>query len=1040
VSRVAYFSESIAQREVFKRRFCPVHAETHGRFGLAAARMPEISPCYADSAGKITLSLPSVPTGSRPAPDVAAALKQVPFADPERSRIHLAHAFAQLSPGLAAMLPTLLEEAPDPDFAILLFDRLVSESSIEITALLEQHNFLAHYAIAVFGHSRYLGETLLQNPELLTGFLRDHSLESSISREEFHEALAGFRSRELETDVSLLLARFKRRQYVRIMLRDVLKIASLAQTTAEISALSDVLIEEALQVAASEVQQRFGSPLHLDGGSRLVNTQFAIISLGKLGGNELNYSSDIDLLYLYGNSEPVGDSPVSQHEYSIRLAQRVTDLLGRVTREGPAFRIDLRLRPQGKAGELAVSLSHCLHYYSEVAQDWERQALIKARYCAGDETLARAFLHGVQAYVYSQEVNFAAIKTALVAREKMSSRRRLTARVPGKHPIDVKLDAGGIRDIEFLVQCLQRAYGGGEPWLRSSGTLFALHKLHDKRHLSGKEFHDLSSGYEFLRRLEHCLQWRHGQQTHRLPEHSHELKILKRALANFSPTGERVDDIVATIQARMAAVAEIYHRIVYQQQNRNQNAVVDGDFLLRATADTAPPEHSDQLLLQRLALDSPSIYELSRRYDLHPECRKNLLRFLSAAFTSSDKYGMLVRNASAVERAMALFATSDYLTDVLVRYPEEIVTLAYLPEDTAGTGTSQLFQDAFRHPYFAADPVLAYVALSDSPYQERLSVLRKRYRQRELAAGARDIREGREVYESLACTTSAAEDAIAAAFAIAGSPAGLSVLALGRLGTREFDLLSDADLLFVANEKQDREALTKAAEAMMRALAAYTQEGMLFPVDPRLRPHGSEGELVVTAKQLHGYFTQEAQAWEALSYTKLRPITGDRQVAYNAMSATASLFERFADHAEFQAAIQEMRSKLENSGGQNLKSSPGGIYDIDFLASYLLISNRVRDKNGTLRDRLWRCAAAGHLAREDAAYLDHAAEFLRTLEHTVRLVTGRARRWLPGRERARERCESLTAAILGRSFPHGLEAELRDTLRQVRTIYTRVLG
>ncbi len=434
----------------------------------------------------------------------------IPFQDPHTSNATLARIADRVLPALAAALPGLLAESPDPDTALLFFDRLVSESP-EIIRLLNRHNFLAHYALLVFGHGRFLAETLIQNTDLLQSFLREKNLDRSFSREEFHESLARFRSRSFETDVSLLLARFKRREYVRIMLRDVLKIAPLAETTSEISALADVLIEEALREADRRLQRRYGIPQHLDAEGRLVDTPFAILSLGKLGGNELNYSSDVDLMYIFGDGEEPPNAAISNREYFIRLAQHVTEILSRMTREGAAFRIDLRLRPQGGEGELAVSLSQALRYYASVAHDWERQALIKVRHSAGDATLAREFIRSVQPAVYTEQVNFAAIKTALVAREKMQRRRQ--ALEHSEQNMDVKIDRGGIRDIEFLVQCLQRVYGGAEPWLRSGGTLFSLQKLHDKRHISGKEFHDLTSAYEFLRNLEHRLQLREGQQT-----------------------------------------------------------------------------------------------------------------------------------------------------------------------------------------------------------------------------------------------------------------------------------------------------------------------------------------------------------------------------------------------------------------------------------------------------------------------------------------------------------------------------------------------
>jgi [glutamine synthetase] adenylyltransferase / [glutamine synthetase]-adenylyl-L-tyrosine phosphorylase len=966
--------------------------------------------------------------------NLSAALEVIPFQDPASARAHLAHMCAGLSSSLAGALPGLLAEAPDPDSAVLLFDRLITESGAAIRELFERHNFLAHLAIAVFGHSRYLSETLLQTPELLASFADEKTLDRSFSHGDFEEELSRFRSRVKEYDLATLLARFKRQQYVRIMLRDVLNISALAETTSEISILSDVLIEAALKSAQDELQHRYEVESH-SGNERPGQSRFAILALGKLGGSELNYNSDVDLIYLYDDVEEK-EGPISQHQYFVRLGQKVTEILGRVTREGPVFRIDLRLRPQGMEGELAVSLSHCRRYYAEVAQDWEQQALIKARYSAGDVHVAREFLVSVQPHVYRREVNFAAIKTALVAREKMQSKRRIAGGMQGRLGIDVKLDRGGIRDIEFLVQCLQRVYGGAEPWLRSSGTLAALHKLHDKGHLSGQEFHILSSAYEFLRRVEHFLQLRQGLQTHRLPDQKQEVAVLRRAVAGFLQ-GERLQDISSAIQARMAAVSEIYRRVIYQQESGDQKLAAEADFQLRG--DAMVRMGFDEPMLQRLAADAPAIFQLTRRRSLHPETRKNLIRFLSSVFTSSQSYGVLLRHTEAFESALRVFETSGYLTDILIRHPEEVAVLERLPKDTARMGSGELFRNLFSES-FASDPVLAYVAQADLRFEEKLAHLRKRYRQRELTNGARDIVESRNVYESLACTTGVAEDAITTAFRIAGAPACLAVLALGRLGTREFDFLSDADLLFVADEGRDMQALTKAAETIMQALAAYTQEGMIFAVDTRLRPHGSQGELVVTLRQLHHYFGQEAQAWEALTYTKLRPIAGDNATAAKALGETSDLFERFAGDRAFAPAVRDMRSKLEDSSASSFKTSPGGTYDIDFLTGYLLVANRIRTKNGTLRDRLWTCAAAGHLAKEDAAALDHAGEFLRTVDHVVRLVEGRAQRWLPRREGAREHTEKLTSQILGQVFPQGLETELQDTLQRVRQIYVRVLG
>ncbi len=974
--------------------------------------------------------------GTRPYVDLG---ESIALRNPD-AKNNLARVLGRLSPQLASALTGLLGEAPDPDGALLLFERLIE--SPEVVRLLDQHNFLAHYAIVVFGHSRFLGDTLIQNPDLLASFLRERNLDRSFSQEEFHESLARFRARSSESDVALTLARFKRREYVRIMLRDVLKIAPLAETTAEISALADVLIEAALRDADSKLQRRHGTPQHLDALGRLVDTPFAVLALGKLGGNELNYSSDVDLLYIYGDGEEPPRTPVSNREYFIRLAQHTTEILSRVTREGPAFRIDLRLRPQGGEGELAIRLSQALAYYSDTAHDWERQALIKLRHTAGDVSLAREFIRAVQPHVYTEKVNFAAIKTALVAREKMQKRRQLGKTLgETEAAIDVKIDRGGIRDIEFLVQCLQRVYGGAEPWLRSGGTLFSLHKLHDKGHISGKEFHDLTSAYEFLRHLEHRLQLREGQQTHRLPNSESDCRVLQRALEGYAPGEYRLGDLASVVRRRMSAVAEIYQRIIYQQQTRGRQEVTSGEFHLLSALEPAISDPSSHQIVERLATDAPALYEIANRRDLSPQARKNFYRFLSSAFSSSQRYAGVLRNQEAVGRALVLFETSDYLTEILIRHPEEIVTLAELDEVAPPTGGRYLFEKSLGLAVTARDPVFAYLADSAASPAEKLALLRQHFRHRAFVVGARDVIESRDVYESFEATTAAAEDVMATAVRLAEAE-GLAVMALGRLGSSEFDLLSDADVLLVCDEGGDRIELTKCAERMMHALSAYTRDGTVFSLDARLRPRGGEGELLSNPAQLTAYFEHEAQAWEALMYTKMRFLAGSQTLGDRATGTLKTLFERFAADASFAQAVRDMRTKLEvsESPEKSFKYSPGAIYDIDFITSYLLVKHGVADKRGSLRDRLWRCVSCGLLDKSDAGVLDHAAELLRTVEHVARLVVGRAVKWLPATEQGRKVTERVAGQILEREFPQGLESELDGTFVQVRAIYEKVLG
>ena len=900
---------------------------------------------------------------------------------------------------------------------------------------LEKHPFLLHYAMVVFGYSFWLGETLIHNPDLFQGFVRDKSLDRTHAREEFQESFARFRSRSFETDTAALLARFKKREYVRIMLRDVLGIATLAETTAELSSLADVLIEEALRESHSQLQRRFGTPQELDKEGRTVDSRFAVLSLGKLGGNELNYSSDIDLLYLYdGGKDPEG-AEVSNREYFIRLAQQTTELLSRHTREGPVFRIDLRLRPQGGEGEPAVPLPHAIHYYSQVAHDWELQAMIKARPSAGDMQLAREFLRAVQPFVYQEDLNFIAIETALQTREKMGTRRRQRAlKQPGEGAIDVKLDRGGIRDIEFLVQCLQRVYGGSESWLRSRGTMFALQKLHDKEHIGGKDFHNLTSAYEFLRNLEHRLQLLHGQQTHRLPRSRAELQSLARSLTREGTAALGPEEFLAHVRRRMAAVAEIYQRTIHQEQSQ-QHRGDKAEFELKPEIPVTP-ENSYSLVMQRLAIDSPQLREIAGRPELSQHARRNLERFLSSAGTTSERYGAVLHSANAVERALDIFEFSEYLTDILVRHPREVSLLERIGEGPTEEG-AELFSDGPRNADATPDPVFLYLAQEKVDRSEAMCILRQHYRQRMFVSGARDLFQVRDVFEGLSDNTAAADAAIQAALAMATAPTGFAVMGLGRLGAREFDLLSDADVLFVCDECCNNQQMRRAAELMMEALTAYTRDGTVFPVDARLRPHGREGELIVTPAQLAAYFEDEAKPWEALTYLKLRHVAGEAEIAERALQAVQEGIRQVAAQPNFCAELSAVRTKVERSEtGPNIKTGPGGTYDLDYLAGSLQARHQLCPV-GNLRDRLQLLREHGLLDPSEFEILSEGALFLRTLEHVVRLVTGRARKWLPVAAHPHRSVQKLLWRVLGAEDSFDPEMRLKEVLQQTRELYLK---
>ncbi|HLW51591.1 MAG TPA: hypothetical protein VKW06_02010 [Candidatus Angelobacter sp.] len=923
------------------------------------------------------------------------------FREPERARRDWENVRERLPDHLLPTLLLLLKESPDPDQSLNLFERLVAEHA-ELAALFERNHFLLHYAIVMVGHSYWLGETLLGNRDLLHALNREKNLERSLDTDQYSQRLSGFRSSSGGDDISLQLARFKKREYVRIALRDLLGIATLGETTGEISALADVLIQAALCEAQRQLAERYQAAS---------KTGFAVLALGKLGGSELNYSSDLDLLYLYdrGESSPYND------EYSVRLSQLLTTILSRPTTEGAVCRIDLRLRPQGQEGEPAVSLQHALEYYCRVARDWELQALIKARYVAGEASLARAFLRGIQSRVYTEHLNFAAIETALHSRQKIDSGKRRTLLSRGEDaPPDVKLDRGGIRDIEFLVQCLQRVYGGSEPWLRSGGTLFSLQKLYDKDHLQTGDFQRLGTAYEFLRRVEHRLQLQRGQQLHRLPQSAVELEVLRRSLPK--PAGAGVNSILGQVHTCMAGVSEIYRRVIHNERDREGSAA-------KAAAMTTVYEPSLEQLLQRV--DAPEFAALLRRSNPSRHARRALHQLLSALAGGEPHLSQslsLLRDLPSAEMVLRLLETSDYLTDIVLRYPGSLPLLRNL-ENADGDWTP------------------AHRLASTGDLGEIMASLRREFRTNMFLAGARDVLSSRSALDAMRQTTRAAEDVIHNALYAVGGNDHLAVFALGRLGTYEFDIASDADLLFVRDPGVDDDLARTTAEKLVHVLSAYTRDGTLFAVDARLRPHGGEGELVVTPAQIERYLAGEAQPWEALSYSKLRFIAGRQDIAGSVLDQVRGRIVSMASHPGFAQAVLEMRERLEKSNRyrHSFKLARGGFYDIDFIASFLMLRRALVEEGNTL-ERLAHLQRLGILDPPSHAALAEAAVLYRTIDHVIRLVTGRAIPEIPEAEHARASTQRLTAGILKKDSGEFLQNELDETAKSIREIFLQLVA
>ena len=438
---------------------------------------------------------------------------------------------------LPEKIESFIKNLPDADGARRFYSSLAEKFPTEERKLAKNEGLLSDI-LTLAAFSPLLAATILQNKSYI-GWLKGQRLSTKVrDKEELLESLARFALTSSTLETNVLLARFRRRELLRIYLRDIRNLGTIAEITEEISHLADAILEFALRQARQELDNRYGAPLEIDGKNRARQAEFCIVALGKLGSNELNYASDIDLLFLYSNDGATSGrgtrGAVTNREYFIKLAENIVKIVGEKTGEGAAYRVDLRLRPHGRVGALAISLADAVNYYRTTARSWERQVLIRSRVSAGDGKIFQDFFGKVESNVFSKtETVENALRNVRLSKEKINLEK--TSGVN----FNVKLGRGGIREIEFIAQALQLAFAGNDRWLRAPHTLISLARLADRKLFSETELTELFEAYEFLRRLEHRLQMENGLQTHTLPNDAEKrLMLSKRMNCADLPTFE----------------------------------------------------------------------------------------------------------------------------------------------------------------------------------------------------------------------------------------------------------------------------------------------------------------------------------------------------------------------------------------------------------------------------------------------------------------------------------------------------------------------
>ncbi len=918
-------------------------------------------------------------------------------------------------------IQALIALAPDPTAAERYLSRLQQQSPSGFERIADSSAAL-RAAVHIFSYSNFLAEICLKNPEILWDASRPGVLDRASTVDDYEALLES--ALPPGVPAALDLGAFRRRQLLRIAIRDILGLAVLSEITEELSNLADAILDVAYRRICDGFAAQYGAP-RLEGGRPC---GFSVISLGKLGGQELNYSSDIDLMFVYGGpGETSGgaEPPITNKEFYKKVANRYTDLLSAYTGEGQCYRVDLRLRPDGTLGEICTSVEGAIAYYGHRARDWEKQMLIKARVSAGDPAPGAALLDFVEPLIYQTSLDFRAVEAVSETRQRISE--KIAAKRGFASGLDIKLTPGGIRDIEFLTQCLQRLHGGRDQWVRHGGTMISLLRLRDKGLLSGFEYARLASAYQFLRNLEHRLQLEDDRQTHTLPTDIGRLDLLARKMPPNS-TGERFnsDTLRERLDEHLSSVREIYARVVHAQlptpPARAQAGPAPEPAETPALDGPAPPSNLTRALDSR----APALAETVAANTL-TRGRERFEHFLEKAFANPDLLERLDSSPQLAANAIDIFEHSPYFADDLLRYPELL--------------------DEIGEPF-----QLDLSVIGDA------SALRRFYRRQMLRIQSASILAGAPVFASLKDTSLLADAVIGAAYRIAIDEAPppsfgylpssqMMVIALGRLGLLEFDLGSDADLIFVIPDSDAAELpyWTGVAERMIQTLSSYTGEGAMFVIDTRLRPNGRAGDLVQPESAYKSYFEHHAEAWEGIAYMKSRAVAG------HAERATAFLHElqqidwrRYGQSMRSRQELAKMRARLEREQGARnpLKAGPGGYYDIDFALMFLRLKGAgFFFKVLNTPERIDIIEKMGHLEREDAAFLLEAATFYRAIDHGQRILSGRAEGSLPA---AQAQLDALTA-LVKRWAPaplrgHRIDVALDEIRHRTRQFFERTFG
>ena len=763
----------------------------------------------------------------------------------------------------------------------------------------------------LFAVSSICAARIAKNPDLLVWLSQPKICRQGRDHIEMANELYRMAGADAAVNNFRILRRWKNKEMTRIALRELANAAALEETTAELSQLAEICVREVFAHWNAKFRESLGSPA----------ADFAILALGKLGGRELNHSSDVDLIFLY--SEEGELSPrLSHHQWFNRLAEKILETFSTRDPEGALFRIDLRLRPEGSAGPLARSLESMENYYAGFGETWERIALIKARGIAGSRELAYEFLRQHQPFIYPRS------PTPDLLDEIANIKRRIERDVARSDALDrdVKLGRGGIREIEFVVQTLQFIHGGRHAFLQETSTLNALRALARLEIIPREEVVDLDRAYRFLRLVEHRLQIEAEQQTHTAPRDPVSFKRLARSLGFDS-----VNEFTAALGKTMQTVRSIFDRVISSAPAEGalpdlklfkdeKSAARSLEDLLKPTSASHVAPRTKQIFRK---LRPILLAQMAKAAD--PDAVLNqFVRFVEAYGLRGLLFELLATNPTLLELMIKTLDASRFAGDLLIRRPQLV---------------EEITRDKhFNQPRSIAEHCARLESFGSSA--ANLDPIRA-YRQRQLLRIImRDVLGVATASVIFAELSDLAESCLTFANKLLGGE-NVTIIALGKFGGGELSYGADLDLLFIGDD-------TRSAQNLVTATMQPSAEGMIASLDTRLRPDGEKGPLVAPLAAYESYYRERAQLWEIHALTRARPISGPWQDAY--LDIVQRIWREVGKQSDLFAKIDNMleRIRCERGSGSDFldfKTGSGGMIEAEFLVQALQMRSGVWEPN-----------------------------------------------------------------------------------------------